>query len=31
MGHEIDQDVLGDLVSWINGVLPPVVPVRASE
>ena len=31
MGHEINQDVMGDLVSWINGVLPPAVPARARE
>ena len=31
MGHEINQDVMGDLVSWINEVLPPSVPARSPE
>ena len=25
MGHEINQEVLGDLVPWLHGVLPPLV------
>ena len=24
MGHEINQEVMGDLVPWIHGVLPPL-------
>jgi phospholipase/carboxylesterase len=31
MGHEINNDVLGDLVSWVNDVLPPSVPTPATE